>query len=167
MILSDSPDGNYNKIYFAVYPDYYRTHWFGTYSFCVANNLQMLSLESQDEHDKFLGYCKKNEDAISAITGYRFNIYLNVFTFTTPNATGYVWYDTGIPFHKNLKIDWAPLEPNNHRGNSEYCATILRNNGYVGVNDYPCRQFTLEYFSHTIVCQKTKDPPTRGFRNKY
>lgn len=165
--IADSTDNSYNKTFYAVYGQYYRAHFFGTYSFCIANDLQIPKFDSQDEHDKFMAYCKANADAISGKSlGLRFNIYVDAFSRTAPNASGYVWYTSGGPMNQ-LNIDWATGEPNNMNGGSEYCATVLRN-GAIGMNDYACNLFTLVYFSPLIVCQKTTwISAPKGLSNKY
>lgn len=143
------------------------TQWIGAYSFCAANDLALLTFDSQDEHDKIISYLRSNVAYINSVAGPIFNIFVETFTMVAGNGAAFRWYTTGVPFNKNLVIDWNPGEPNNAFG-SEFCMTLLQRPGdlRIGMNDFPCL-YLQPGFSNTVVCQQKTVLPVSGYRNKY
>lgn len=123
----------------------------------------MLSFDSQNEYDYFMSYLKINADAVSNITDFEFNIFVDSLTSSSANVSGFVWYTSGKPMSV-IKVKWAAGEPNNAKGGDEFCVTIKRYE--IGLNDFSCSKFMENWMSQTIVCQKTKRTSQRGFKKR-
>lgn len=130
----------------------------GAYSFCAANDLEMLSFESQDEHDKFMSFIRTNAAKINACTGSSFDFYLGSIALVTSKANDFFWYKSGELVISKIKFDWFKGEPNG--GGVELCATVMQRldiGGNIGINDYSCRDFDRgKYMQDTMVCQDTR-----------
>lgn len=137
-----------------------RAFWTGAYSFCAANDLEMLSFESQDEHDKFLAFIKTNSSTIGQYTGNNFEFFIGAIqpnTLKTAKPATLTWYNSGQLVINTLNITWFSGEPNG--AGSEFCTTIVQRldyGGKIGANDYNCRALDLgRYTNDTIACQET------------
>lgn len=164
-----SNDTVYNKTYYVAKKQSFRTTWVGAYSFCAANDLEMMTFDSQDEHDKFFTFIRTNTAKINAFTGYNFQFFLGSIALTTSKPDDFFWYKSGELVIKKIKFDWFTGEPNG--AGLELCAAVMQRievNGLIGINDYSCVKLDLgrNYVQDTMVCQQTTSY-TNGFNNKY
>lgn len=128
----------------------------------------MLSFESQHEQDEFLSYCRTNFAAVNKVVGNSFQFFLNMFAFIPGNATGFVWYHTGLPV--SSKIAWSAYQHDNY-ANVEFCTCVIQPNkgsGYgIGMNDFSCNDNDIYGASSTtVVCQSTAIKK-KGFQDNY
>lgn len=130
----------------------------------------MLSFESQHEQDEFLSYCRTNFAAINKLVGNSFQFFLNMFAFVPGNATGFVWYHTGLPVSPKIIPAWSAWQPDNY-ANVEFCTCIIQpNKGSgrgIGMNDFSCADSDINgATSTTVVCQSTIIKK-KGFEGNY
>lgn len=127
----------------------------------------MLSFESQHEHDWIMDWVAKNAATVTQKVGVHYNMYVDAFSMTLRDPTGYVWYTRGERVLPRINFKWSPGEPNNQLA-PEYCLSLIEGpnaNNPVGMCDFPCSLFTLYYLTNAIVCQKTS-LKSRGYNNQ-
>lgn len=143
-----SPDNKYNKTYYI--GTNFMTGWMGSYSWCKANNMEMLTFDCQDEHDKFLNNIAANRSSYSflivsnAFVGLFLGAYQNHVKANSPNS--FVWYESGASVYPTVNFKFLPGQPDTY-GNAEWCIAIESfSQGSCGVNDYLCNDLNLRFF---------------------
>lgn len=162
--IKAAPDQAYWKMYFTIKPDFFRTNWIGAYSFCKSNDLELLSFESQHEHDYFPQNLQRDRNVVPII-GSQYQIYLGSFATTNRNASGYSWYRSGEPVQPTVQFSWLDGQPDGYE-QKEFCTTIVFNPQNVGVSDYNCYYSDIRALNNIVVCQNITDQKKQhGYKN--
>lgn len=163
-----SPDGLYNKTYFI--PTNFWSSWIGGFSWCVANDLQMITFERQDEHDAFRTAMISKITALAPIFGINFsgvNTHYYIGSYSKMPAphvtTGWIWYATGEA--DSLTYPWWNGQPDDN-GNAEWCLDLWCQSSSCSMNDLSCNSYVN--FRVASICQDvTYSSKTSGMKPKY
>lgn len=150
--FQESPDGTYRKNYYL--PTRFLATWIGAYSFCKANDLQLLTFETSEEQTNLLTILENEYSFYSdLLETSEFELYLGAFAFTPNSSNGFVWYSSGKKIHPGIDLKWNTGEPNDS-DKLERCSSIKYNYWYssVGINDCQCNNIGVT--KGTMICQK-------------
>lgn len=130
----------------------FKAMWMASFSWCAANDLQLVTFETQDEYDNFLALVKAKRSShllqLKSSGGGEVLLYLGGYCKTPGQLTGWIWYGPGKPTSVNW--GWQKNQPDNWQ-NAEWCmnykydATV----GLWAMNDLPCNMYNLP-----PVCQE-------------
>lgn len=138
----------------------------GSYQWCKANDMTMLTFECQDEHDKFVAAVNKQSSALPKTLflpyGVLIELYFGAYSKIGGDPVGWVWYDSGVAVTGPVMLQWNGGEPNNY-ANKEWCATMALNSGLIGMNDMNCIEGS---YTKNVVCQETTKLQ-KGIDDKY
>lgn len=165
--IKDDPDGVYKKIYYL--PTSFKASWMSSFTFCKANDLQMLTFQTHDEQSKFIARVEANRDLFERMFyTTEFEFYLGAFAFHPNRSLEFVWYQDGKKIYPNLTLAWNKGEPNDWQGR-EWCSSIKQgyydNEKQIGVNDCDCN--TMDITPGTMICQNFEVIKKKGgYKNK-
>jgi hypothetical protein len=118
--------------------------WTSAFTFCNIFDMNLVTLETKEEHDDFLKMMDKG--AIPDIQVYP---YQQVLIGATDIGTesDFYWAATGKPL--NYPIKWIDGEPNN-LGNNEHCVGLWRAKANYEFNDIPCSGYQTPFICELV-----------------
>lgn len=141
-----STDNTYNKTYYVTTS--FMGGWMSGYTWCRANDLDVMTFDSQDEHDKFINNIQANMAYYNPILtvydkgGSPSGIRLILGTYQNHiqkyASNGFFYYDTGEPVYPKITYHWIPNQPETLNG-VQWCNTVESHGpGSNGLNDFFC-----------------------------
>ncbi|XP_017771193.1 PREDICTED: macrophage mannose receptor 1-like [Nicrophorus vespilloides] len=125
-----------DKLYY--FETYFKASWFKAYMTCSKMGMELLSIDSVEEFDKF-------HTLVKDIVEYKNN--LDLWTSGAMKDAGqFYWINTVNPV---LSSKWHPGEPNN-KGGMEFCLHVFLDNKQFLLNDLEC---SIEKY---FVCESRK-----------
>lgn len=119
---------------------HFRTFWHAAKSFCHSFGMELLSLDTLEEAQKFMNICVTNKLFVDRC------FHIGGLTTVPSSKTEWFWVNS---FKKvKYEMPWLPKEPN-YLGKNEMCLSICKNPGQCGYNDIPCSSSA----ELTFVCQ--------------
>lgn len=116
----------------------FRADWMGAFNFCKNNGMELANFRNKNDFDNF------TDLFVGDVTlPEKERIYIDGLGNLDGNAWHYFESGKLIDF----ALPWRAGEPNN-AGGSEFCTEMSFSNGFLGLNDYDCRD------SLRFICQE-------------
>ncbi|CAO1396958.1 unnamed protein product [Diamesa serratosioi] len=116
--------------------------WVNAFSFCKANDMNLVELQTEYEANNFLKMCADQK--------LEYWYHIGGSAEGSSDRLDYYWMTTGEKVSYNLK--YHPGEPNN-AGGKERCLSVAKQPNKYEFNDTDCWQ----HFIWSFACQHVKD----------
>ncbi|CAO1417921.1 unnamed protein product [Diamesa hyperborea] len=120
---------------------YVKLSWANAFSFCKANDMNLVELHTKQEADNFLTILR------TSATEYWYHI---GGSYIGAAKNDFYWMTTGERI--NYALEYHPGQPDN-AGGKEMCLSVAQQPGKFKFNDVDCWQ----HFIWSFVCQQVKD----------
>ena len=144
--------------YKILYDEYPLRTWNDAYERCQSYDLELLSIDSEEEAQKIEQLLSKDSRYISHYLGaeelwYPIGLHKSMF------GEGWTWSSSKqLNITENSTVQWGPNLPDNKCGHDE-CAAIYRvnwnGNNHLEIRDIPC-DFSLKKTSFLTLCKQNK-----------